>query len=308
MRAYRWLAGTRVAGLLALALLTALLSSTCAGRAHPGPANVGWPPTVTLAGPPTGLRAGDSATFSAVWAGGTAPFTLAWDFGGGAAPNAASEQTAGSSAGQTVILSSSAGGTFVITVTVTDVWQLPGQDTASYSYGPAPPVPNAGPHLQLISGAGTDTITLRATNADGDDITIYATAPVGMNITSPPSAVVESGGTATFNFAGDDMFTPEGGDAGFSAFDGHSPSPVLAVQVQAGYALLPDTLYAIPLKTHAAVGEPVRIVVATGVPAHPFQFVKGVRVTVPVGTEYVWPGHNFNIGAPGGSIAEADGY
>ncbi|MBN2081912.1 hypothetical protein JW859_06845 [bacterium] len=67
-----------------------------------------------------------------------------------------------------------------------------------------------------------------------------------------------------------------------------------------------DSLYAIPEQTEVSVGDPVRIVVATGVPANAFHFMNCVRVTFSGGDpEFVET--SLNVGAPGGSPKEADG-
>jgi hypothetical protein len=48
-----------------------------------------------------------------------------------------------------------------------------------------------------------------------------------------------------------------------------------------------DTLYAMPLQEFADTGDPVRVVVATGMMAHPFQYMVGVGLTVDADAEYV---------------------
>jgi PKD repeat protein len=70
--------------------------------------------------------------------------------------------------------------------------------------------------------------------------------------------------------------------------------------------LAADTLYAIPLATHAAVNEPVRILVATGQPAHPLVMLSSVAFTVEQAGAYV--PDSFNFGIPGGTRSHSDGY
>jgi PKD repeat protein len=74
----------------------------------------------------------------------------------------------------------------------------------------------------------------------------------------------------------------------------------------ASYGLDPDTLYAIPQQTTAAVGEPVRILVATGQPANALVFLSSVGFTVETAGAYV--ANSFNIGEPGGARLDTDGY
>jgi hypothetical protein len=66
-----------------------------------------------------------------------------------------------------------------------------------------------------------------------------------------------------------------------------------------------DTLYAYPLQAHAAVGEPVTVQVATGLPAHSLQFLSSVAVSVDDAGAYI--ANSFNLGAPGGARLDADG-
>lgn len=66
-----------------------------------------------------------------------------------------------------------------------------------------------------------------------------------------------------------------------------------------------DTLYAYPLQAQAAVGEPVTVLIATGKPAHPLQFLSCVAVTVDEAGTYV--ADSFNIGVPGGARMGSDG-
>lgn len=80
-----------------------------------------------------------------------------------------------------------------------------------------------------------------------------------------------------------------------------------AIMIQAlSYSLDPDTLYAIPLVSHAAVGEPVRVFVATGQPTHELSFVPVITASFEQAGGYV-PG-SFSIGAPGGERLGTDGY
>jgi len=69
--------------------------------------------------------------------------------------------------------------------------------------------------------------------------------------------------------------------------------------------LTADTLYAIPDKTEAVDGEVVTVTVRTGVPANPFHFMDGVRVTFESGNYYVTD--TFNVGEVGGQRDSIDG-
>jgi hypothetical protein len=73
--------------------------------------------------------------------------------------------------------------------------------------------------------------------------------------------------------------------------------------------LAPDTLYAIPLVSQARVGEPVPVIVATGVPAGGLVYMSGVGLSMPRDGSYVR--NSFNLGlpnAPGVSPVTPDGF
>jgi hypothetical protein len=95
--------------------------------------------------------------------------------------------------------------------------------------------------------------------------------------------------------------------AAVRATDDDSNSSSASVDIAISDLVLdPDTLYAIPLATHVAVGEPVRILVATGQPAYPLAYVNGIGFTIEQAGTYVHG--TYNLGIPGGVRTFADGY
>ena len=56
----------------------------------------------------------------------------------------------------------------------------------------------------------------------------------------------------------------------------------------------------------ASLADTVTVVVATGVPANPFQYLVGANVTMPTWCTYA--PDSFNIGAIGGATDDADGF
>jgi PKD repeat protein len=89
--------------------------------------------------------------------------------------------------------------------------------------------------------------------------------------------------------------------------DDEDATSVKTITIQAmSFSCDPDTLYAIPLATHAAVGEAVRVLVVTGQPAYPLQFMPAVTVSFEQNGAYV--PDSFNFGSPGGTRSETDGY
>lgn len=106
-----------------------------------------------------------------------------------------------------------------------------------------------------------------------------------------------------------DIFAGGTGVAEFKAICPEDPSVEIsttATVTAMPIVLAADALYAIPLQGSTAVGEPVRIVVATGVPLSPFQYLNGCRVTAPTG--FTYEPASFNVGVPGGATGAADGF
>ncbi len=165
----------------------------------------------------------------------------------------------------------------------------------------------AAPHISSVTGAGTSLITVAATDANGDDITVTATAPSGFTVTPDTQVILDGDGTATFSFTPGDVFDGGSGSAGFVATDGlTTPEVVKTVEVLSPPLDFADnTLYAIPMQTEAAVDEPVTILVATGKLPNPLMFMTGVRVCAPEAWDYV--SDSFNVGALGGAKDFKDG-
>ena len=290
-------------GAVVLAVLAVSCDTLNIGNGLPGRGPVVG--TITV---PTGLFAQNNGDFSVNWTSGQAPYTITWNFGGGANPD-----TIGPLAGavspdaQTVLFTNNAGGTFTVTVTVTDSLGQSGSGSASYTYGI---VQNQAPVLSVAGGDGTNSITIHGEDTDGDDITVTAAAPAGL-ATGGSQTISGGSGDVTFTFTASDLFAGGNGSVDFSGVD-NAASPansntVSANVVVAGIVLAADTLYAIPLVGSAAAGDTVTVVVASGVPANPFQFMNGCRVTAPTGFAYV--SNTFNIGVPGGADAGAvDGF
>jgi hypothetical protein len=68
-----------------------------------------------------------------------------------------------------------------------------------------------------------------------------------------------------------------------------------------------DTLYAIPMQTRVAAGEPVTIVVMTGELANPVLYFPGVRIVTETASGFDYVSNSFNIGAIGGGSGQPDG-
>ena len=137
------------------------------------------------------------------------------------------------------------------------------------------------------------------------------TAEVTLTLTLPAGASAVGGGTRQFTGEGDyeyqlvlDPVEFQGGTAAVAAADqygnAHQRSVALSAQTYAA-----DTIYIYAADGAAQVGQPVTVIVATGRPAHPLQFLADCAVTIESAGTYV-PG-SFNYGAPGGARTDADG-
>jgi len=256
----------------------------------------GEPPEISSVAPTAG-QTGTEVTFSAV-VSGDEPLSYLWDFGGGAVPNDSQES------GPTVTLGLT--GLYAAELTVTNA---AGVDTFPftlnvYAEDNEPPVIDS-----AVYDPGTLTLTVHVSDPDLEDtLTVSVTEPAGLLVDSTLKTAGAAGPfTAEFLWSAVDWFSGGGGETTVTVEDDIGATDSTAVELSVpALALAPDTLYAIPQQTAAAVDEPVRIIVATGVPASPFQYMNMVSVTVENGAAYE-PG-SFNPGDVGGGTNEVDGY
>lgn len=133
--------------------------------------------------------------------------------------------------------------------------------------------------------------------------TVELEVPQGVMVDGPASATLDESGFIEFPITLEDGF--ESGTATAFAEDEYGNTHQRSTAVYGAQEYAPDTLYAYPMQTSAAVNEPVTIVVASGVTQHPLQFASSISVTVDAGGEYV--ADTFNIGLPGGKRTDSDG-
>lgn len=256
-------------------------------------------PTVSVPGT---MNGGADATWTVNWIGGQAPYTVSWNFGGGAAnvgPVAATSPNA-----QTVTMinpSLTDNATYTYTVTVTDSLGLQGVATGSYTVGPTL---NTAPEITNVDYTGT-TLTVSVDDVDGDDVTVTPGAVAGLSF-SPANVVVSVPGDAVFSVSADDFIAGGNGTTTITADDGNGGTDTAdqALTVD-GVTFEADTIYVLPTTNSAGVGDPVTFICATGTMANPFQFLNGVGVIVEEDADYV--ANSFNIGNPGGAAGDADG-
>jgi hypothetical protein len=171
-------------------------------------------------------------------------------------------------------------------------------------------IPNQLPTISGVFNAADCSVTVTVADADNEDVTVAVTGTTDTN--DPADQVVTGGnGTATFFFSPTDIVAGADSDVTFTATDasgGAATTPAVVHVTCPGFTPAADTLYAIPLSTTTTVGTPVTVLVFTGDPANPFQYMTGVRVvtTAAVG-DFDYDSGSFNVGMPGGAADDVDG-
>jgi hypothetical protein len=173
-----------------------------------------------------------------------------------------------------------------------------------------------------VFNAADCSVTTTTADLDNEDVTVSITSP-GTGVNTPANQVVTGGnGTSTFFFSPTDILAGANTSVTFTATDinnGVSLVPAVVNVVCPGLVPAADTLYAIPANSNvnaaaseaaaeADAGSQCTIVVVTGDPANPFQYMTGVRVTFPVAAGVGYVKNSFNVGTPGGAADEVDGF
>lgn len=238
----------------------------------------------------------------ASWIGGTGPYTISWDFGGGAAniPIGAGVSPVTSN----VMMNDNNTGAdlnFTYTVTVTDSQGLSGTASASYVLGITL---NMSPTIDSMVIAG-NTLTVTVSDGDDDPVTVSVSNHAGMSADSA-SKVADGAGVATFSFTADDMLVGASTTIDVSADDGAggvttATSGTMTIDPFAPDA---DSLYALPQSSSAGIGDLVTVLVYTGATGS-WQFMLGVGLIVP--DDGTYESGTFNVGAVGGARDDADG-
>jgi hypothetical protein len=259
-------------------------------------------PQVTLTAPTTNLFGMQTSTWTAAWSGGTGPYTIAWNFGGGATNIPAAAATSPATATSTWV-DSAVAANYTVVVTVTDSQNVPGTATATVAVGPTQNLP---PVIGTVAVAG-GTLTVPVTDGDGDDVTVTVANFTGITPDNTTQTVTGGAGNAVFNFTADDLFAGGTSSVDITAADvpaGATDTDTANVTVP-GITLTANGLHAIPLQSSVNVGDPVTVVVATGTTGSSFQFMKGAGLVMPDDATYV--ANSFNCGAVGGNRDDADG-
>ncbi|MCC7477773.1 hypothetical protein IT575_04880 [bacterium] len=286
--------------LLALAIL--LTTSLCAcdtrnigTKAQPDTGPVITSFTVTPEDP-AGLFGDLDATFKVKWEGGTAPYSISLDFGGAALPSVESQPASSPFAVTRTLVNLAAAQSFTAVATVTDANGFGQPATLAFNVG-ALRGPCDGFAIDGISVVGNQ-VTVSGYDSDGDKVSVTLDSVTGGLVGHPERVDSESSSIdAVFTFEAGDLFAGGTGTATFTLSDEDCTDTDTSGTITVEPFYLPDdTLAAVPLIDHATVADTVKVVIATGPTANPFQFMTGVSILFPPGCKYV--ANSLDYGAP----------
>jgi hypothetical protein len=250
---------------------------------------------------PDNMNGGEDAEWTAEWIGGTPPYEIYWEFGGGATDLGPLAAT--SPASQTVTMfnpdmENATEYDYRIAVVDSDTPEYSGRAEGTFSVGPGP---NLAPEIRSAwFEYATHTLFVNARDVNpGDTLTISVTEPAGFHVDETPKEYPTNQQLAEFYWTADEPTDGRYGATHVTLKDALG----LSDEMDAFLGFLePDTLYAIPLQETALVDEPVTVVVASGPMPSPFQYLCMVGLTVEPGAVSVY--QSFKPGTPGGG---ADG-
>lgn len=272
----------------------------CSSKGSSVPSSLGAPAVAVAV--PRNMSDGQQANWAAAWESGVRPFTIDWDFGGGAQNIGPIAATSPDHQSPVMINEdSSAPAQYTYTVTVQDSSGEVGYASGLYevaSYLNSPP--------QLDVSYSDRVLMVMVHDADGDDVTVSLDSSAG--ITGDPQSVVVTGGggRAEFYISGGSLFEAASGTVTVTADDGHGGVVSETVEVSiAALVLADDVVYVIPLKHHVKAGDQVRFICATGAMANPFRYLNCVSVVLEDDAEFV--PESFNVGELGRANDYPDG-
>ena len=257
-------------------------------------------PLVTITPPINLLYGNETCTFTATWISGMSPYTIAWNFGGGAT-NIPARAASSPATADATWLDSPHTNSYTVTATVTDAQGFSGAASAFVEVWPTQNIP---PVIEEV-GSEAGKLTVVVSDADDDSVVLTVSGFTGMTVDYATKAAAATG-TAIFVFEADDVLAGTSSEVDIVAEDwtGGTDKATATVSIPA-FGLFPGKLYAIPLSASVSTGDPVTVVVATGVTELPFQFMTGAGMVVDGDASYV--PNSFNTGLPGGARDDADG-
>ncbi|MCB1185732.1 hypothetical protein KDL29_01085 [bacterium] len=302
-------------------LLMAALASC--GASSPPPQQ-GAPPVEAIIVAPFEMRGGSQAVWRVNVNGYNGPFTIHWDFGGGAVVN---EHDFSNELSPNLLQVGMVNGTeavkeYTVTVSVTD--KVGETDTSTFRYRVDPPGdepdpvdppvkppvdPTPGNRAPVIDSFSVSNglLQVSCSDKDGDDITVSVVDEFGNEYPA------QSGTETEFEIDQWVGFWQSQVGLEITASDGQDDTSTTATYAPKPISIADDTLYAVAMSgtapsvrdpQQASDGQSVRVVVFTGPTKQPFQRMASVAVTCEDGSDYVLG--SFDAGAPDSS-SDANG-
>jgi len=270
------------------------------------------------------LRGGETAVWAVAITGGTPPYTLTLDPGGGTwedPPRDVEVETGYSAEFTMVNLDISQSRLYNYNATITDAEGQYVITGGSYSVMPLIPVLEI---VELYNGSPGATyqlviLSVRANEPDVEELSVSVAATAGIEILGTEEVAAANDGVMELRSAADaypgqvrtwdfhipvwstDVIDGSSGVITVKVKDswGQEVTEELAIQLPGRYVLPFHSLAAIPLDTRVNVDEPVMVVVACGeFPADkPFGYIGGIGLTMEAGGDVV--DDSINPGAPG---------
>ena len=299
-----------VTKVLALAVFSLL---TACDTLHTGSAQPAWGPVITSVDIPANMGGGLEATWTVEWRGGTAPFTIAFDMGGGASEDLVATPAVSPFSHTFMMLNPSldVAPTYTFTVTVSDAQGLSDERSGTYVLNPVDWF--ATPYIVgLQYSENTRQLTVEARSDDPyDEIWISLQVPEQLQVNATLQRAnprADGVSVASFYFYSSDPLHNAEGDVLVTAADQYgSTSQPETVHILVRSLHIPaDSLVAIPHTEGAELGEAVKVTVSTWLPAHGLQYVNGCGLTVDSDADYV--AGSFNVGVPAGAAGDTDGF
>ena len=285
---------------LILAVLVLALATSCDslvrdtlnvghGRGHGATIDI-RSPVATGPNAPS-LFGNETAEFSADIIGVNGPFNISWRFGGAAEDTTSVLFNSGTSTVEVLLIDLDEETTFTATATLTDSAGIAYSDSVTFTVGPTQNIPPTIDSLTFSDGI----LTATASDPDNDYLEFSAKVLSGVVRVSGPYNTTAT--SASFSLVSEDILAGGNFSVQVTVQDGRGgeDSDTFNQEFKA-FPLEPDTLYAIATSDRTSAGGNVRVVVATGDTANPFQYVNGCGVVCENGASYA--SQTFDVGNP----------
>jgi len=250
---------------------------------------------------PAGMTGGADSTWRVTWGGGTAPYTIAMDMGGGTTADVAAGTAATSPYEHDFTMVE---GSFTYSVTVTGDLGTSGTVSGSYTVGGG-----AGPTIDDVDYTAPVLTVDVSSPDDGVTLTVSVTEPAGLSVDELSKAASQTSGTVSFTWSAVSIIDGGTGDTTITVDDGEggtaTATATITIDPVTSFTVPSGGLAAVPLAGSATTADTVTVVVISGDFSDPFLYMNGAGVTVDSGATYV--DGTLNIGEPGGAQLDVDG-